>query len=118
MSPEIEKSAKAERQLASMHACLSTAHRLRAIGMETGDFKHTKLSEDYFDKAEQIGREAFEVTSFNVARFTIDAAPYQEALIKLLQQAQHCPLYAEDVRRALKVADDAERASVEIDEIW
>ena len=61
--------AKTERQIAAMYAQISSAHRLRAIGMETGDEKHFALSEQYFDNAEQIGREAFDVVSFNVKDF-------------------------------------------------
>lgn len=118
MSLKAERSAKAERQLASMHACMSSAHRLRAIALETGDAKHYSLSEDYFDRAEELGREAFGAVSFSVARFTIDARPYQEALIRLLEKAQHGPIYLEDVKRAIKIADDCEQSRQEIDEIW
>jgi len=109
-----KEAAKTERQLAAMYAQISSAHRLRAIGMETGDEKHFSLSEQYFDNAEQIGREAFDVVSFNVARYTIDGKPYQEALLKLLAQAQHAPLYPDDVRRVIKIADDAHAESDEL----
>lgn len=118
MSPEAENSAKAERQLASMYACLSSAHRLRAIALETGEARHYALAEDYFDRAEEIGRAAFDAVSFPVARYTIDARPYQEALLKLRDQAQRAPIFIEDVKRAIKCADDAEQSKQEIDEVW
>lgn len=112
-SNDKQKAAKAERMLAAVYAHLSTAHRLRAVGMETGETRHFDSAESHFDEAESIGREAFAVVSFNVARYTVDAMPYQEALIRLLHQSERAPLYPEDVRRALKRAESAHLADVE-----
>ena len=69
---ELNPKAKAERQLALMHAKLSSAHRCLAIAQED-DSQWAQMqaqAERYFDEAEALGREALEVNDFYVARMT------------------------------------------------
>ena len=66
-----------EMKLYMMYLHLAHAHRNLALGWKD-------LAEAEFDKAEELGREAFNADSVHVARFTEDAKPYKLALGSIL----------------------------------
>lgn len=68
---------RAELLTMQMHFALVYAHRNCA-------FNEQDQAEQFFDLAEEAGREAFNADSVRVARFTEDARPYKLALGSIL----------------------------------
>lgn len=80
---DLNVKAKAERQLALMHAKLSSAHRCLAIAQEDDSqwSKMQDMAEHYFDEAEAIGRESLGASDLYVARMT------KRDVIELIEKA-------------------------------
>lgn len=92
---------QAEQKLSDAYYQISKAHALRAAAACTEGKAHDLAineSEQAFDNAEELIREAFDVQSVHVARYTLDARPILDAVDEALDA-----LYKFQIGRAREI---------------
>lgn len=96
-----EQTYQAEQKLSDAYYQISKAHALLATAACTEGNAHELAvgeSDEAFDKAEELIREAFNVNAVHVARYTIDATPILDKIEEALDA-----LYKFQISRAREI---------------